>query len=109
MNKYDDDDVSLQFVVIKKLFNCFVQRLEQVYALLCAIKQAFYDVIASKRKCVWLLFSRGVVENTRLVAKAKDSLSEDRPSRGQEQECSRPRTKDTAFKKVFLAISNLYA
>ena len=27
---------------------------------------------------------------------AKDSLSEDRPSRGQGQECSRPRTKDTA-------------
>ena len=29
-------------------------------------------------------------------AKDKDSLSEDRPSRGQGQECSRPRTKDTA-------------
>ena len=33
-----------------------------------------------------------------LLAKAKDSLSKDRPSRGQGQECSRPRprTKDTA-------------
>ena len=51
---------------------------------------------------------RGGVENTRLEAEAKDpkkseakakeSLSEDRPSRGQGQECSRPRlrTKDTA-------------
>ena len=51
---------------------------------------------------------RGGVENTRLEAKAKDtkkseakakdSLSEDRTSRGQGQECSRPRprTKDTA-------------
>ena len=29
-------------------------------------------------------------------AKAKDSLSEDRHSRGQGQECSRPRTKDTS-------------
>ena len=29
-------------------------------------------------------------------ANAKDCLSEDRPSRGQGQECSRPRTKDTA-------------
>ena len=29
-------------------------------------------------------------------AKAKDSLFEDRPSRGQGQECSRPRTKDMA-------------
>ena len=29
-------------------------------------------------------------------AKTKDSLSEDRPSRGREQECLRPRTKDTA-------------
>ena len=53
-------------------------------------------------------------------AKANNSLSEDRPSLGQGQECSRPRprTKDTAasvlkkkttkvFKKVFQAISNL--
>ena len=31
-------------------------------------------------------------------AKAKDSLSEDRHSRGQGQECSRPRTKDTKRK-----------
>ena len=54
--------------------------------------------------CHWLgLISRGGVEDTRLEAKdtkkseakAKDSLSEDRPSRGQGQECSRPRTKDT--------------
>ena len=29
-------------------------------------------------------------------AKAKDSLSEERHSRGQGQECSRPRTKDTS-------------
>ena len=50
--------------------------------------------------------SRGGVEDTTLEAKAKDtqkseakdSLSEDRPFRGQAQECSRPRprTKDTA-------------
>ena len=52
------------------------------------------------------LFTRGGVEDTRLEAKAKDtkkseakakdSLSEDRHSRGQGQECSRPRprTKD---------------
>ena len=50
--------------------------------------------------------SRGGVEDTRLEAKdtkkseakAKDSLSEDRHSRGQGQECSRsrPRTKDTS-------------
>ena len=36
------------------------------------------------------------VEDTRLEAKAEDSLSEDRTSRGQGQECSRPRTKDTS-------------
>ena len=52
------------------------------------------------------LDSRGGVEDTRLEAKAKDtkkskakakdSLSEDRHSRGQGQECSRPRTKDTS-------------
>ena len=49
---------------------------------------------------------RGGVEDSRLEAKvkakdtkkseAKDSLSEDRHSLGQEQECSRPRTKDTS-------------
>ena len=59
---------------------------------------------------------RGGVEDTRLEAKAKDSLSEDKPSRGQGQECSRPRIKDSAasvlqkkkvFIKVFQAISNL--
>ena len=42
--------------------------------------------------------ARGGVKNTRLEAKAKDSLSEDRHSRGQGEECSRPRprTKDTS-------------
>ena len=54
------------------------------------------------------ILTRGGVEDTRLEAKAKDtkkirgqgkdSLSEDRHSRGQGQECSRPRprTKDTS-------------
>ena len=68
------------------------------------------------------LISRDGVEDTRLEAKAKDtkkseakdSLSEDRHSRGQGQECSRPRTKDTnasalqkkkVFTKLFQAIS----
>ena len=72
------------------------------------------------------LTARGRVEDTRLEAKAKgtkkseakakDSLSEDRHSRGQGQECSRPRprTKDTSanalqkkkvFTKIFQAIS----
>ena len=52
--------------------------------------------------CKSSLNSRGGVEDTRLEAKAKakDSLSEDRHSRGQGQECSRPspRTKDTKRK-----------
>ena len=59
------------------------------------------------------IIARGEVEDTRLEVKAKDtkkseakdSLSKDRPSRSQGQECSRPRTKDTAAsvlrKKVF--------
>ena len=57
------------------------------------------------------VLTRGGVEDTRLEAKAKDSLSEDRHSRGQGQECSRPRTrtKDTSAsalrkKKVFTKI-----
>ena len=59
------------------------------------------------------------MEGTRLEAKAKDtkkskakdSLSEDRHSRGQGQECSRPRTqaqvlsKKKVFTKIFQAIS----
>ena len=70
--------------------------------------------------------SRGGVEDTRLEAKdtkkseAKDSLYEDRTSRGQGQECSRPmpRTEDTGasvllkkkvFKNIFQAISNSLA
>ena len=48
--------------------------------------------------------TRGGVENTRLEAEAKntknskdkDCPSEDRPSRGQRQECSWPRTKNTS-------------
>ena len=54
---------------------------------------------------VWCrsVVSRGGVEDNRLEAKAKDTKkvqgqgqpSEDRPSRGQGQECSRPRTKAT--------------
>ena len=67
-----------------------------------------------------LVSGRVGVEDTRLEAKAKDtkkseakySPSEDRLSRGQEQECSRPRskTKDTGAsvlgeKKFFWAIS----
>ena len=53
------------------------------------------------QKNFWL-FTRGGVQDTRLEAKdtkkseAKDSLSEDRPSQGQGEECSRPRTKNTA-------------
>ena len=49
-------------------------------------------------KCKKGLINRGGVEDTRLEAKAKDSLSEDRHSRGQGQECSRPRprTKDSS-------------
>ena len=49
---------------------------------------------------------------TQKKSKAKDSLSEDRHSRGQGQECSRPRTqaqvlskKKKVFTKIFQAIS----
>ena len=73
---------------------------------------------------MFVIIDRGGVEDTRLEAKAKDtkkseakdSLSEDRHSRGQGQERSRPRprTKDTSasalqkkkvFTKIFQAIS----
>ena len=71
----------------------------------------FYNFICAN------VYTKGGVEDTRLEAKAQDSHFEDRPSRGQGQEWSRPRprTKDTAasvlrkkvFKQVFQAISNL--
>ena len=57
---------------------------------------------------------QGHKKKSKAKAKAKDSLSEDRHSRGQGQECSRPRTKDTTasalqkkkvFTKIFQAIS----
>ena len=96
--------------------------------------QTFFPVFATKlndlpyqRLCL-NLENRGGVKDSRLEAKAqdtkkskaktKDSLSEDRTSRGQGQQCSRPRprTKDTCasvlqkkkvFKNFFQAISNL--
>ena len=57
-------------------------------------------------------------DTKKIRGQTKDSLSEDRTSRGQEQECSRPRTKDTGasnlqkkkiFKNFFQAISNSLA
>ena len=69
------------------------------------------NLTQSRKKLFWhakqkAIASRGGVEDTTLEAKAKytkkseakDSLSEDRHSRGQGQECSRPRprTKDTS-------------
>ena len=40
--------------------------------------------------------TQGSRPRTQKKSKAKDSLSEDRHSRGQGQECSRPKTKDTS-------------
>ena len=77
----------------KKIQNCRYIFLEH---------EIFETIIRSRQ-----LISRGGVEDTRLEAKAKDTTKsevkakdspfEDRPSRGQEQECSRPRprTEDT--------------
>ena len=77
-----------------------------------------------------MVYTRGGVEDKRLEAKAKDtkkkseakakdSFSEDRTSRGQGQECLRPRPntgasvlrkkKKNVFKNFFQAISNLLA
>ena len=54
-----------------------------------------YDVMM---QCLPEVESRtqGSRPRTQQKSEAKDSLSEDRPSRGQGQECSRPRTKNTA-------------
>ena len=51
-----------------------------------------------ERKVLDSIPSRGGVEDTTLEAKAKGTKkieAKDRPTRGQGQECSRPRTKDT--------------
>ena len=65
-------------------------------------------LLASKLCCLRTTTIRGGVEDTRL--EAKDSLSEDRHSRGQGQECSRPRSRTQAqvlskITKIFEAIS----
>ena len=73
------------------------------------VQYAFCDFTKLRKAGLSIvLVIRGGVEDTGLEAKAKDtkkseakakdSLSEDRPSRGQGQECSRPRprTKNTA-------------
>ena len=69
-------------------------------------------LLASKLCCLGTTSIRGGVEDTRLEAKAKDtkkteakakdSLSEDRHSRGQGQECSRlrPRTQAQVLSKI---------
>ena len=41
--------------------------------------------------------TQGSRPRTQKKSEAKDSLSEDRPSRGQGQECSRPRTQAQVF------------
>ena len=56
-------------------------------------------LVRQATKLMTCFIARGAVEDTRLEAKAKDSLSEDKPYRGQGQECSRPRTKPQVFSK----------
>ena len=101
---------------------CFVfnknVEFSKIVAYCFNIKMRFYHHRVTTRKQTKMqkgVVTRGGVDDTRLEAKAKDkkkfeamakdSPSEDRPSRGQRQEYSRPRTKDTgagAFqKKVF--------
>ena len=98
-------------------------KLNQNLAYLRCLTLDYFDFLIF----ILLLFRCGV-EDTRLKAKAKDtkkfeakdSLSKERTSRGQGQQCSRPRprTKDTGasvlqkkkvFKIFFQAISNLLA
>ena len=53
-------------------------------------KQLFYPEVESRTQ------GSRPRPRTQKKSEAKDSLSEDRHSRGQAQECSRPRTKDTS-------------
>ena len=57
-----------------------------------------FNFFVTRNNSASIVMSRGGVEDTRLEAKANNSLSEHRHSRGQGQECSRPRprTKDTS-------------
>ena len=83
-------------------------RISELRILLNSVTLSIFckNLISDASTCdrTLLVITRGRVEDTRLEAKdtkkseamAKDSLSEDRHSRGQGQECSRPRTKDTS-------------
>ena len=66
------------------------------YFSMCSPFSAITNRIRDRNPSMALLITRGGVEDTRLEAKAKDSLSEDRHSRGQGQECSRPRPRTQA-------------
>ena len=86
-----------------KLFNLFLK-----------MNVAILLKIAYAKIYIYQRWSRGheakAKDTKKSEAKAKDSLSKDRHSRGQGQECSRPRTKDTSAsalrkkKKVFIKI-----
>ena len=73
-------------------------------------KLGLQSLVEKQGRLFLMILTRGGVEDTRLEAKAKDSLSEDRHSQGQGQECSRPRprTKDTSAialqKKIFFQV-----
>ena len=77
----------------------------------CIINYANYTILARGG-----VKAQGSRPRTQKKSEAKDSLSEDRPSRGQGQECSRPRTKDTGasalekkrFSKTFLRRSPIH-
>ena len=87
----------------KKKPSCFV-----LYCLpICQLKSQYVNMSTFKLKSFsQILHVKAEVESRtqgsrprtqkKTEAKAKDSLSEDRPSRGQGQKCSMPRTKDTA-------------
>ena len=85
------------------IYHIALARRQRIIGLLHRLRSPGHAVSKPRKDIFPRVRSRGGVEDTRLQAKdtkkseakTKESPSEDRPSRGQGQEYSRPRTKDT--------------
>ena len=69
---------------LQRALNSFADACNTARMKVSTAKTEILHLSRSPDQCV---LHRGGVEDTRLEAKAKDSLSEDRPFRGQGQEC----------------------
>ena len=83
----------------EKNCNCITPRDYMFIYLVSLVKKQqknFFSVFSCPHSCLAEVESRTQGQGRKKKSEAKNSLSVNRLSRGQEQECSKPRTKDTA-------------